>query len=505
MNTSSERTTTCLTLGFPEWILFLVIADLLFFQLLIPPIVGLADNGDYARVLRPVGLESTATGYAESYWSYVNREYRTVPRADRYLMLSSGLILAETAVQFDRLITDDEEFDLVVLGAVHLAGYLFGIYLILLATQTFSLPGRVVTGFAVLSVGTDVAYVAVLNSFYQEAAGLVFLTILIGISLVTIRTERPSRWHLISFFVCTALFVGAKAQYYLLILPLLVGPLFLLRSPDPKTRRLVVIASSVALLLFVGFLYSQLPSALRAVNLWHTLFMNILVDSQSPGRDLEEFGLDPDLVRFVGVGAFVPGVPLHEVTAHFGLCDVGQFYLRHPGRFLEIGDRVAESTFVHRDPDYGNFTRAAEKAPRALSRSIFGWSELETKMFPKSLGFVGGFLAIFIVLSSWEISRARLACRRNPTAVFCLVVAMMAISQFVVTVAVEGTIDVVKHLYMFQLLFDICLIVSVAWLLGRLDTLLRGRSQRIPAVAEQTGQQQRATRGGGWGSHPAGY
>jgi len=471
-------------LGFPEWILFLAIAGLLVFQLLIPPIVGLADNGDYPRVLGPVGLESTAEGYAERYGSYVNRRYRTVPRTGKYFMYSSELMLAETAVQFDRLITDDDELDLVVLGAVHLTCYLFGIYLILLATQTFSLPGRVVTGFAVLSVGTDVAYVAVLNSFYQEAAGLVFLTILIGISLVAIRAERPSRWHLSTFFVCAALFVGAKAQYYLLVLPLLVSPLFLLRRPDLKTSRSLVIALAVALLLFAGFLFAHLPSTLYAVNLWHTLFMNILVDSNSPERDLEEFGLDPDLTRFVGVGAFVPGVPLHEVTAQFGLSDVGRFYFQHPERFLEIGSRVAESTFVHRDPDYGNYTRAAGKPPRTLSRSVFGWSELEKRLFPRSLGFVGSFLAVFLFTSFWETSRAGLARRGNPAAVFCLVVAMMTISQFAIVAAFEGTVDVVKHLYMFQLLFDVCLIATVVWLLGGLGTLLRYRSQGIPSAAE---------------------
>jgi len=463
-------------LGLPESILFLIIAGILLFQLLIPPIVGLADNGDYPRVLEPVGLETTAEGYAERYGLYVNRRYRAVPRVGRISMLSSELILAGTAVQLDRLITDDDEFDLVVMGTIHLAGYLFGIYLILLATQTFPLPARVVIGFAVLSVGTDVAYVAVLNSFYQEAAGLVFFTILIGISLVAMRAERPSRWHLMSFFVCAALFVSAKAQYYPLVLPLLASPLFLLRRPDLRTGRSLVVALLVALLLFVGFLYAHLPSTLRAVNLWHALFMNILVDSNSPGRDLEEFDLDHDHVRFVGVGAFVPGVPLHEVTAHFGFGDVGKFYARHPVRFLRIGNRVAKSTFVHRDPDYGNFTRTAEKAPRALSRSVFGWSELQTRMFPKSLGFVGAFLAIFIVLTSWEILRARQACRGTQTAVFCLVVAMMAISQLVIVIAVEGTVDVVKHLYMFQLLFDLCLIASVAWLLGRLGTLVPGRS-----------------------------
>lgn len=90
-------------------------------------------------------------------------------------------------------------------------------------------------------------------------------------------------------------------------------------------------------------------------------------------------------------------------------------------------------------------------------------------------------------------------------ATFCLVVAVMAILQFVISVAVEGVVDVVKHLYLFQLLFDICLTASVAWLLGGLRTLLSGRAQRTVDIAELARQQPSATRGGGQGSHPAGY
>jgi len=45
----------------PEWLLFGLIALILVRQVLLPPIVGLADNGDFVRVLEPLGLQHAAT------------------------------------------------------------------------------------------------------------------------------------------------------------------------------------------------------------------------------------------------------------------------------------------------------------------------------------------------------------------------------------------------------------------------------------------------------------
>ena len=45
-------------------------------QLLLPPIVGLANNGDFERVLGPVGLRAAAEGRAEKYFSWIVRRFQ---------------------------------------------------------------------------------------------------------------------------------------------------------------------------------------------------------------------------------------------------------------------------------------------------------------------------------------------------------------------------------------------------------------------------------------------
>ena len=53
---------------------------LLAVQLLVPPVVGLANNGDFERVLGPAGLKSTAVGRSEQYFSWIVLQFEDAPR-----------------------------------------------------------------------------------------------------------------------------------------------------------------------------------------------------------------------------------------------------------------------------------------------------------------------------------------------------------------------------------------------------------------------------------------
>ena len=56
-----------------------LLAALLVGQLLIPPIVGLADQGDFDRLWRWFGIESAVTDPEQRYFRYLIREWRIDP------------------------------------------------------------------------------------------------------------------------------------------------------------------------------------------------------------------------------------------------------------------------------------------------------------------------------------------------------------------------------------------------------------------------------------------
>src|ERR1051326_4996446 len=72
-----------------DLLLLLGAAGILIFQLCVPPIVGLADDGDFARIMIPLGIEYPTQVYLEIYWSHITPVYRLVTPVHKVRYLSS--------------------------------------------------------------------------------------------------------------------------------------------------------------------------------------------------------------------------------------------------------------------------------------------------------------------------------------------------------------------------------------------------------------------------------
>jgi hypothetical protein len=455
----------------PEAVVFLLVTVVLVRQLLLPPLVGLADNGDFHRVIGPLGLEHRATEWSERYFGWLGRDYVPGPTAPVQL-LSSQLLLSGAAVGLGRLLPGDGRFDIRLQGALNLVLYLLGLALILRAARTFAGPARAVINGALLLAATDVAYVAPLNSFYAEAATLVFLALLLGCALLALRDGRASRLAVPVYLATAALFVAAKPQNYFLSIPLAALALVMLPRARGRLSRSAIVAGAVTLVALGLFLHTRVPSILRMPNLWNNVFTTILADSPDPRADLAEFRLDPALARFAGVPAFTDSIPIEAATAGFGFGDVLRFHLRHPGRFVRISSACARNAFVWRDPRIGNYPRAAGRPTGTLTTDFAGWSRLEAALMPRSLPWLVVFLGGVLVAGLIEAGRHGTRTAAGGTACLVAALALAAGMEFGICVVGDGYYDIVKHLYLFQLLYDACLFAALAWAAGRLATLL---------------------------------
>jgi hypothetical protein len=72
---------------------------LVVWQLFLPPIIGLADQGDFLRLLGPLGYAPVPKGPEHKYW-YVTRKYVKDPsyRQPRFEQVTSEFIPARTAI-----------------------------------------------------------------------------------------------------------------------------------------------------------------------------------------------------------------------------------------------------------------------------------------------------------------------------------------------------------------------------------------------------------------------
>jgi len=141
-----------------------------------------------------------------------------------------------------------------------------------------------------------------------------------------------------------------------------------------------------------------------------------------------------------------------------------QFHLRHPIRFLETLERCAGYAPELR-PWVGNYEKSEGRFPWATSRSFNLWSALREKYSPgslKSFGlfFMVNFLAIVLLYRGAKSLKNRLMLELQGALL------LTAIVQFLTVAIGVGTHEATKHLFLFDLIVDLCFATGVLYLIS---------------------------------------
>jgi len=488
----------------PEILALVAFATLAIGVLVHRPIVGLADTGDYYRVMSRAGLEYLTEDFSERYFWHLNERYGfTAPRDEPYF--SSELSLTQIAILFDNLMTRDDLFSIQAMGWVHTAGFLAALGLILFALRRHGLAVRFLAGFLFVFIYADVGNLAWFNSLYSEPASIIFLFSSLGLALHLADSNGLSRQRLvlsILFWLSVFLFLAAKPQNAPCTIVLL--PLGYCLTLSPLRRRrwellLLGLIPVLMLLLFSGwYALKGQPAYMKPANLYNVVFADLLKYSPAPEADMRELGIyDPSFLDLIGEDIFVNQNPLKD-SDHFrevfhgniGYGKILSFYLRHPCRAWNLIDRTAEKAYDMRPQAMGNFTRleapvVTDDEGRTVkpgvplkSQAFSCWSRFKKTIFPGSgLFLVGFFLAgmAAIAIKAWIFDRTSAdLCR---TAVHGAV-PLLALLQYATAIVGEGEVAIVKHLYLFNVLFDGLLIVLVLYAVGGLAAGLGGTKPR---------------------------
>ncbi len=436
-------------------------------QLLIPPVVGLANNGDFEKVMEYAGLRYGGQTYEEKYFHNVITKFefaRPVRSGTGYLTSEVPLaLLARVAAQsFGR----GGRFDLRYLGGLHATILVLAIALFAWAAQDLRFPVPWIVAALLVFFFTDVGYAAPLNSFYSQAASLLFLLLTSALTAVSVRRDRLDGPLLICWFASAALFICSKPQeslqsFFLAILALrLAGVEF--RGAWQRSATWL----AVGLVTFATAYYSAIPRrSVAEIGLFHTTFMELLPHSTDPARDMDDLGLDRDLLRYSGTSAYQPGAPLavpefrEQFFAKVGFRKILSFYLSHPGRLFDRARRGASQAFLLRTPGVGNYEAPA--APGTMARHFASWSAARALLDRAGLFWVfvllfGNFVA---ATATWRRSRGQARLFREAIIALC----SMAVVEFFVCLLADYLGDLARHLYVFQAMCDLLIIADVGW------------------------------------------
>lgn len=443
----------------------LIAAGIISYHIFIPPLIGLADSGDFGRITPWRGLSHVPTEYDQMYFSYFNSKYRIIPKWDGpdWYLTSTSLLIAP-ARWISIRIGQDQYFDIRILSSIHLAIFLIGLWLIFTASRGLTTALRVALFSLLVLIFADVGYIAYFNSFYSEATALSFLAIAVGGALLLLAEHSNSIWVLVVYFLATGMLTTSKPQYVLLV-PLLASfGIYLSKGVQQKYRYLVSGVLAVTVFGITVWYYNQTPQSLKIQGAYVQIFMDLLPHSSTPEDDLSALGLDPGYAKFTGTTPYQSDSPLNNPKIHTEFSNaidsftIPIFYLSHPERLYGLCIRCSQHVFSTRVSRLGYYEANTGRPP--LSRPFGVWSFVRENVFPRSVIFLGAFFATSIVALALTFKSSSTKTR-GMLLLYSLFV-LTAILQFFVAVTVGGgEPDLEKHLFMFNLAFDACVVLFV--------------------------------------------
>jgi hypothetical protein len=465
-------------------------AAILAYQLLLQPVVGLADDGDFAKIMGQVGLRYQTEDFDARYYGFLTLTYDITPPWWPSGYLTSEIPLVAVARFYAGGFPARGVLDIRVLGALHSLVFLAGLALLLIGSRRWRPPARVVFAGLLAFVFTDVGYAALFNSLYSATASYLFLFLLAGI-VTCLAGGWSSPALSVAYWIVAVCFVTSKPQESpLAVLLGLLGFLLAREGRGPGSRRAAAWLG-LALSVVGALYYLRTPRYLRTEALYNNVFFELLLRSPNPSADLAELGLPPDWIAYAGTFAYLANSPLKdpafraEFSRRVTFRRIVGFYLNHPRRLAELLRSSARRAFRLRQTYLGNFPSSAGGKPRQWSEAFGVWSATKARLGP-----TGQWLLPIFWLANIAFSLRVWRSSANPShrclAVAVAVLVVMSIVEFLVCSVGEGLADIARHLHCFNTMTDLLLVADVAWFASVLTAIFRPTSALSPRSARES-------------------
>jgi hypothetical protein len=431
------------------------------------PCLGVADNGDFWRVMRPAGIEHTEPLTTPG--RFVRCSFAT-GEAHLGRGFSSSALLAWIAKHLGRGMSPEA-------GTMNLRQ--MGLLYLLLAALVVTIavdPKRppllaAVVGYLLVDPG----FLLFFNSFYADSALFIAL---VGITLCferwadlgrVLRETSRARWAAIACLLAALIALGGFTKGQYLLMPAaagatLIAVLVVERSGRPLRVALligpVVILSLVAPWHFTRGSGHRFPWA----NNYHALYGGILAVSESPNLVFDAFDVPEehrDLPRSDVFSAQIgPTHPVHRHLRGLSRAKLARLYLGDPGALLRVASRIHTELASVETHLRGNHIRDAGHPRRSQYRVWWQYSRLRGLVFgtwPPVVWLVLGGGVLWLVLSFGR--------RRSSSWTAILFLLLWTCSQFVVVILGDGLVSLKQHLIgarlgldllLILLLFDLC-------------------------------------------------
>ncbi|ERI93786.1 hypothetical protein HMPREF1982_01549 [Clostridiales bacterium oral taxon 876 str. F0540] len=474
--------------------IFVVLATIIIVYVLFKyPRPGVADQGDFNRVMFASGLQLTDEDKnnpeLKRYLDYIITDYKMpdkgIPRMFVGIIGTTISVFITIGGIISRIV-GQQVLNTEYLAIVYCIVYLFSITMIL---SYMNIRGRIkaiIMCLLALFIFFDGNYLVWFNSLYGEPAMIITFMLYLSsyvyyIYCKEILSEREKIFTKIIFiFVTSFMFLGSKLQV-ISAMPI-VSFMFAKLIWDNRNTLTSVKKGILLILLIILVAYpidiSLIHRPLSEDTNYNSVFYGILKDSKNPKQDLIDLGLNPDMAVEAGKNSYFPAkdyvkyIPHTEITEKefYSKMSNGKlikFYVTHPLRLIQGMEYTAAHAF-DTSTYLGKYKRSYSETPIRKFDRFTVWSSLRLKYIPKKLIFIALIYTIISVSSVLIYLRNRYNSEVKAKVQLFWSVLFISILQFPMSYMGNGQADTSKQLYLFNFTFDIIIFISILWCLSKL-------------------------------------
>nr|WP_286674687.1 hypothetical protein [Clostridium sp. VAP51] len=437
----------------------------------------MADNGDFYRVINKSGAYHLNKNSNDIFLGYFIKDYGIYKYNNDYanILISTQSIFVKSAIFLDSFFTKDYVLDIRFMSIMFLIIEAIGVYFFIkaLINKVDNSKYKLIITLLTILIFCDTGYLAYYNSFYGESVNICCFLMSIGLLIYMIEFDKFTWYNLIAFGISSFLFFGSKQQ--LAPVGILISFIFIIigvyTTNKPLTKILTYILAIIFIISSMVF-YKSITGDFKYINIYHSMNRGILLNEDDPDSILEDFNIstqysllqETDFFEEIKLLDPYEEKLIEDYYEKFSLGKILEYYITHPKAFIKVLKISFNNGYSIRPKVIGNYEQSEHKEFGAKSYFFATWSTFKEKVIPKNMLFTVATIVIYLYLST---SRFLKAIKNNNKKIQLkeityFYVFLVGISQIIISVIGAGDADLSKHVFMYNMAFDLIFIYIIS-------------------------------------------
>lgn len=449
-------------------ITFILFSLRLLFLILVPPYIGIANNGDFQRLSLTVGIDYSYDPWLpentfDSFFNYFVNDYKFVNIIDSTWNQPFTLFLKMAIHLCNRTICGI--FDIRFVGIVNCLFYLFSILIFVKLIYDIKSKWCYFFLFLLYFILGDTYIIQYFNSFYTEIGTVFSYLVVLGLFIYGMKyTFSSNLWKrylsivLITFFSYFAIL--SKQQDILTFFPFLICILVLLKKYGFKLY--LRILYTIIFTFLISYTFINNPAG-GNVTTYNVIMMDILSNSEKPEEQLKTIVKDQSdyeiIAKEIGNNAFNSTINWEDFEEYFTRKNEVVLLAHEPKVFFKMVNIRSKKLFLD-DNNLGNYLKKSGSIPHEKTSENRLWYNIKNKIYVHNIYFYLLFLLASVSVFFIGSKLYHLSNEIKDILFLYLLLPISNLLRFITVILGDSSHDDYKHFFALNVEFDIIFILT---------------------------------------------